>query len=129
MPFHVCDGAILNCTMGAAPSALGVLPDKQCNTSNKPAANIMDHKPFVNIKPFGLCKSPLNPATAAATTAALGVLTPAPCTPNTPAPWMAGSPTVLLKFMPALNKSSMLMCVALGTISINFEGESTEKIP
>ena len=36
----------------------------------------MDNKPFVNILTFGIC-SLANPATAALTAAALGVLTPA----------------------------------------------------
>ena len=39
-----------------------------------PAANIMDHVPMVNIMPFGMCITPSNPAVAAATAAALGVL-------------------------------------------------------
>jgi len=129
MPFHVCNGATLTCTMGLAPSTLVVLPLHMCMTSNQPAANINDHVALANIMPFGMCTSVLNPATAAATAAALGVLTPGPCLPNTPAPWAAGSPTVMLDNMPALNKSSMLQCVAGGTISVVMEGEVTHQIP
>lgn len=129
MPFHVCDGALLMCTMGIGPSTLGVLPINMVNTSNKPAANIMDHKPFINIKPFPLCNAKLNPTVIAATAAALGTPTPSACVPNTPAPWTPGSPTVTLKFFPALNKSSQLMCMWGGSISISFEGEVTEQIP
>jgi hypothetical protein len=129
MPNHVCNGAVLKCTMGAAPSSMVVLPLHRTLTSNQPAANINDHVPLVNIMPFGVCQSILNPATAAATAAALGVLTPGPCLPNTPAPWVPGSPTVLLDNMPALNKSSMLTCVAGGMISVEFEGQATHQIP
>ena len=63
---------------------------------SKPPATIMDNQPFVNIMPFGLCTSLANPITAAQTTAALGVLTPGTCTPVIPAPWVPGSPTVLI---------------------------------
>ncbi len=129
MSNHVCNNAILKCTMGTTPSPLGVLPIHMCNTGNQPAANINDHIPFVNIKMFGPCKSVLNPATAAATAAALGVLTPAPCLPNTPAPWIPGQTTVLLQNMPSLDKASKLMCVAGGVITVDFEGQATHQIP
>ena len=83
MPNHVCMGALLQCSFGVAPSSLVVLPVNKMMTSFVPAANIMDHKPMVNIMPFGMCTSPSNPVVAAATAAALGVLTPMPCIPNT----------------------------------------------
>jgi hypothetical protein len=129
MPNHVCNGALLKCTMGMAPSSLVVLPVNMQNTSNMPAANIQDHIPMVNIMPFGMCQSPANPTVAAATAAAMGVLTPMPCIPATPAPWVAGSPTVTLANQPALNKSSMLMCNWAGQISIQMEGQMTHTIP
>ncbi len=129
MPFHVCHGATLMCSMGIGPSNLVVLPLNMVNTDNKPAANIMDHKPIVNIVPFKLCNAKLNPTVIAATAAALGTPTPAACVPTTPAPWASGSPTVMLKFFPALNKSSKLACVFGGSISISMEGQTTEKIP
>lgn len=129
MPNHVCNGAMLKCTMGMAPSSLVVLPVNMQNTSNMPAANIQDHIPMVNIMPFGMCQSPSNPMVAAATAAAMGVLTPMPCIPVTPAPWVAGSPTVTLANQPALNKSSMLMCNWAGQISIQMEGQMTHTIP
>jgi hypothetical protein len=129
MPFHVCNGATLQCPMGSAPSKLVVLPVKMVNTDNQPAANINDHVPMANIMPFGTCMSILNPATAAATTAALGVLTPGPCLPNTPSPWIPGSPTVILANMPALNQSSKLPCIAGGMIAIVVEGQMTHQIP
>jgi len=129
MPNHVCHGAMLKCSMGMAPSSLVVLPLNMQTTSNVPAANIQDHVPMVNIMPFGMCQSPANPTVAAATAAAMGVLTPMPCIPLTPAPWVAGSPTVTLANQPALNKSSMLMCNWAGQISIVMEGQMTHTIP
>lgn len=129
MSMHVCNGAVLMCSFGVAPSSLIVLPVNMLTTSNMPAANIMDNKPIVNIPPFGMCTCPANPAVAAATTAAMGVLTPMPCVPVTPAPWAPGSPTVLLSNMPALNDTSKLMCTWGGVISITVPGQLTEQIP
>jgi len=129
MPNHVCHGAQLMCAMGMAPSNLAVLPIKLVNTSNVPAANIMDHVPMVNIMPFGMCISPSNPQVAAATAAAFGVLTPMPCVPMTPAPWVTGSPTVMLANQPALNKSSTLTCTWGGQITVLMEGQMTHTIP
>tara|TARA_B110000208_G_scaffold112033_1_gene138096 strand:- start:149 stop:538 length:390 start_codon:yes stop_codon:yes gene_type:complete len=126
---QVCMGAMMQCSMGLAPSSLMVVPTNKVMTSNKPAATIMDHKPMVNVLPFGMCKSPANPMVAAATAAALGVLTPMPCIPATAAPWVPGSPTVLIGNMPALNDSSKLMCSYGGVISINSPGQVKELIP
>jgi hypothetical protein len=109
MGMHVCMGAMMQCTFGAAPASLVVLPNRTVLTSNVPAANIMDHKPMVNIPTFGMCQSLANPTVAAATSAALGVLTPMPCIPATAAPWVPGSPTVLVENFPALNDSSKLI--------------------
>ena len=128
MGMQVCMGATLKCSFGAAPSQLVVLPQNRVLTAT-PDANIMDNKPLVNILPFGMCSSPANPAVASATTAALGVLTPMPCVPVTPAPWVAGSPTVLIANMPALNNSSTLMCTWGGVIQIVNPGETTVMIP
>lgn len=129
MGMHVCMGAMLQCSFGAAPSSLIVLPANRVITSNKPAANIMDHKPLVNIMPFGMCSSLANPTVAAATAAALGALTPMPCVPVTPAPWIVGSPTVLLANIPSLQNSSMLMCNWGGAIQVTMPGQFTELIP
>jgi hypothetical protein len=116
------------CSFGVAPSVLTVLPINRTLTSNMPAANIMDHIPMVNIMPFGMCITPSNPAVAAATAAAMGVLTPMPCVPVTPAPWVPGSPTVLLGNMPCLNNTSTLMCTWGGVITVVQPGQFTEMI-
>jgi len=110
--------ATLMCTMGIGPSQLMVTPQNRVCAQNQPAANIMDHVPFVNIMPFPLCNSIANPVVAAATAAKLGVFTPGACVPTTPSPWAPGSPTVLIAKTPALNNSSQCMCVYGGVISI-----------
>ena len=128
MGMQVCMGATLQCSFGAAPSQLVVLPQNRVLTAT-PDANIMDNKPLVNIMPFGMCSSPANPAVISATAAALGVLTPMPCVPVTPAPWVPGSPTVLIANMPALNNTSKLMCMWGGVIQVVNPGETTVMIP
>ena len=128
MAQQVCMGAMLQCSFGAAPASLMVLPANMVLTAT-PDANIMDNKPMVNILPFGVCNSPANPMVAAATAAALGVLTPMPCIPNTPAPWVPGAPTVLLANMPTLNNTSKCMCMWGGVIQITSPGEFTVMTP
>lgn len=120
-------GGMLQCSFGVAPVPLSVLPPTVLSTT--PAANIMDNAPMVNVPTFGMCSCPANPAVASATAAAMGVLTPMPCVPVTAAPWAPGSPTCILRGMPALNNSSKLMCSYGGIISINYPGEVTESIP
>ena len=124
----VCTGAILQCSFGMAPATLNVLPVNRTIVNNLPMANIMDNKPLVNILPFAMCTSIANPTVAAATAAALGVLTPMPCIPSTVAPWVPGSPTVLVGNMPALTAQSKLLCMWGGVIQIAFPGQMTTMV-
>lgn len=127
MPTAVCGGAMLMCSFGAAPSTLTVLPTNKV-LSGPPVATIMDNAPFVNIAPFGVCTSLANPTVAAATAAALGVLTPMPCVPNTVAPWVPGQPPCLVGSMPALTNMSKLMCMWGGVIQITVPGQFTVQL-
>lgn len=128
MAFHVCTGAVMQCSFGAAPSTFVATP-KTVQTNMMDAGNIMDNKPIANIPPFGVCTSLANPTVASATAAALGVLTPMPCVPVIAAPWAPGAPTVLVANMPALNNTSKLMCNWGGVIQIAFAGQTNEMIP
>src|SRR5579875_3104057 len=121
-------GSMLQCSFGAAPSSLVVLPANRVLTST-PDANIMDNKPIVNIVPFGMCSSLANPTVASATSAALGVLTPMPCVPVIPAPWAPGSPTVTIGGMPALNNTSKCNCTWGGVIQITMPGTVKTTVP
>jgi hypothetical protein len=112
----VSSGSMLQCTMGVAPASLAVVVPT-VTAATPPGANIMDCAPMVNIPTFGMCRSPANPTVAAATAAALGVLTPMPCVPVT-TPWTPGVATVLLRGMPALDASSKCMCAYGGQISV-----------
>lgn len=129
MAIQVCMGAMLMCSFGAAPGSLVVLPANRVMAGGPAAANIMDNKPMVNIMPFAMCSSPANPTVAAATAAAMGVLTPMPCIPATAAPWAPGSATVMIGGMPALNNSSKLMCSYGGVIQVTAPGQATVMVP
>jgi uncharacterized Zn-binding protein involved in type VI secretion len=124
----VCMGAMLQCSFGVAPSSMVVTPENLVNATNKPAATIMDNIPMKNIMPFGMCTTQSNPTVAAATAAALGTPTPAPCVPVTTAPWAPGSATVMIKNKPALNNSSKLMCTWGGVIQVTMAGQFTVNV-
>lgn len=124
MPEAVVTGAMMACTFGAAPAVLNVLPINMTTVSKMSAANIMDHIPMTNIPTFGMCMSIANPTVASATAAALGVLTPMPCIPNTVTPWSPGSVTgVMLGKMPKLTNASMCNCLWAGVITITNPGQ------
>lgn len=129
MPFQVVNGAQLACPFGSSPSNLVVLPLNRTTIGNQPEATIQDYVPMLNIMPFGMCMSLANPQVAAATSAALGVLTPQPCIPATASPWTPGSPKVLLANQPALNDTSTCMCTWAGVVTITNPGQSDAQIP
>ena len=122
MGLQVCAGALLMCSGGVAPSTLAVLPAGRPMCAG-PAANIADVAPIVNVPPFGMCQLVSNPMVAAATAAALGVLTPMPCVPVPAGTWIPGNPKVLVGGLPALTSDGKLMCAWGGLISITMPGQ------
>lgn len=128
MPQLVCHGATITCSFGTTPSTLLITPEKRVNVSNVPAATIMDYVPLKNIASFGMCSAPTNPAVIAATSAASGVFTPAPCIPATSTPWTPGSATVLISGQPALHSGCQCMCTWLGAITVTSPGQFTTNV-
>jgi hypothetical protein len=128
MPLQVVTGAMMSCTFGAAPSTLNALSAPTTLAGGPPAATIMDNIPVANIPPFGVCTSLANPTVAAATAAALGVLTPMPCVPATAAPWTPGASTTLIGGKPALHQGCTLTCMWGGVISISNPGQTTVQV-
>lgn len=127
---HVCNGAMIMCPMGVPGiGSLTVLPINRVMVGCQPAATIMDSVPMLNIATFGMCISPANPQVAAATTAALGVLTPQPCIPVVVAPWTPGAVTLMVGGVPALDNASTAMCMWGGVISVTMPGQLTVTIP
>jgi hypothetical protein len=127
---QVCAGATLQCSFGAAPGVLNVLPTNRTMVGGVPAATLVDSIPIINIIPFAMCQSTANPAVIAATAAALGVFTPMPCVPVTPAPWIpGGAPTVLMGPAPALDAQGTLICAWGGVIKVAQPGQVTTFVP
>ena len=114
---------MMTCTFGMTPCPLVVSPSRTVMIGGKQQGNIMDYAPIVNIASFGMCSAPTNPAVIAATAAAMGVFTPAPCLPAITTPWMPGKPDVLIQGMPALTRSCRNMCMWLGQISFTNDGQ------
>lgn len=117
----VVAGATIMCSFGLAPSALSVAAPRPI-VEGRPVATITDIAPGVNIPPFGMCQSLANPTVAAATAAALGVLTPMPCVPVIPAPWIPMAPQTTAGGIPVLVAGSTCVCAFGGSISLIMPG-------
>jgi hypothetical protein len=122
MPLCATTGAMLQCSFGLAPATLNALPTTRVMVEGRPAAVVTDIAPGVNIPPFAMCSSLANPTVTAATTAALGVLTPMPCVPVVPAPWIPVVPTVVLGGTPVLASGSTCNCAWGGVITMTMPG-------
>jgi hypothetical protein len=109
--------------MGQAPADLKITSQQLVLADGKPVGTISDSAGMANVGPFGMCMSLANPAVAAATAAALGVLTPQPCTPVPAGTWIPTQPKVLVKGQPVLCGDCKMMCAYAGTISMVMPGQ------
>ena len=114
MPNPGVQTAVCMCSFGAAPGVLTVSSNQTVKICKMLAATIMDNK----FPSFGMCSCPANPAVIAATAAALGVPTPAPCTPAIAAPWAAGVPLVNVCKKPLMSNQNTLLCSYGGVIKV-----------
>lgn len=120
---YVVSSALMTCSFGMAPCPLVVNPARTVMIGGMQQGNINDFMPITNIGSFGMCSAPTNPAVIAATSAAMGVFTPAPCVPAVTTPWIPGKPDYLVQGIPALTKSCINMCMWLGQISFTTDGQ------
>lgn len=120
---YVTSQATLKCSFGDKTSKLTVYPDRTVFLTGKPMANISDRISLYNIAPFGKCRTTGYPATAAATAANKGKLTPMPCVPGTVSDWVNGKNDYIIKGKPALLKSSFCKCQWGGIITITNDGQ------
>lgn len=124
----VVQTAVCTCAFGAAPAVITVTSQQTVTICKMPAATILDGAAMSNVPTFGMCSNPANPTVAAATAAAMGVMTPMPCVPATVS-WAPGCPTVTVCKRPLLNNTSKLMCAYGGVIQVSATPAVTVKTP
>lgn len=119
----VVTGGMLTCTMGGSPGTFTGGCTKVF-VQGKPAGTVADTAMGTNIAPFGMCQSLANPAVAAATAAALGVLTPMPCTPMIAGMWTPGAQHVVFEGKATLLQTDIATCAYAGTVSVVDAGQT-----
>lgn len=119
----VTTGAACVCSFGSSPGNLNVTSQSKVLTDGKPVATIQDCQ-AANITPFAMCTSMANPTVAAATAAAMGVLTPQPCMLVPMGTWIATQGKVLIDGKPALTSDCKMICSnGMGQITITAPGQ------
>jgi hypothetical protein len=113
MATQVCAGATLQCSFGTVPSTFAASGDEV--TASGAAGVVTDVAPS-NVPPFGLCTSGANPQVASANS-------PQPCVPVLSA-WTAGSTSVTIGEVPALDDSSQCSCTWGGVITVSDPGQA-----
>ena len=112
-----CMTSLLKCSCGTVPSPLLVQLVNGVTLTKLPAANALDHVPFLNIVPFGMCTSTMNPMVKAASGS------PMPCIPVTLFPWNETATKVKIRGIPSVTEKSELKCLWNGSISIEFTSQ------
>lgn len=125
MALQVTGLAVTQCIFGVAPSVYMTIPIHMEITFIMPGATITDTLPFLNMMPFIMCQSPVNPMVIAIMIASLGSVHMAPCIPMTFIPWVPPMPKVLLGGVPTIDNTAMAMCLWTGMISVKFPGQVT----
>lgn len=127
MAVVVTTGANLQCPFGTTPANLIATSQSSVLAEGKPVATIQDAAGMTNITPCGMCITLTNPQVASATAAALGVLTPQPCVPQTGS-WIPSQAMVLAEGKPVLTHEAKCPCAFGGMISIINPGQTTVMI-
>lgn len=120
----VTTGAQLQCSFGTTPCSLMVTDATRPKCGNMPMATVQDMAPGTNIPSFGMCQSLTNPQVSAATSAAMGTLTPQPCVPAIMSAWTPGSAMMKVKGTSALTDSCTCSCMWAGSITITNPGNA-----
>lgn len=125
MGILVVSGGKVQCTFGTTPANINATSQTACLGCSKPIATIKDTAANINIGSFGMCTSLANPQVAAATAAALGVLTPQPCMLMAAGTWIPTKPMVMVGGAPCLTSDSQLICGnGMGTIAVTSPGQT-----
>ncbi|MBL8744137.1 MAG: DUF4280 domain-containing protein [Myxococcales bacterium] len=110
---------MLTCSMGLAPSVFVATPKPgMLMVLGTMHGATIDQITPANVPPFVMCRSQANPAVAAATAAAMGTPTPAPCIPNIVSPWAPPAATPTQSSLPTATVNSRCNCAFGGSISV-----------
>jgi hypothetical protein len=118
VPKLIVQGAQLKCSIGIAPSTFSVSPSHDVAGDARERQQRRRLYPDANVASLGMCQSMSNPQVSAATSAALGVLTPQPCQPVLAQAWSPGSTSVTAADRPALHDGCTCACQWGRTISV-----------
>lgn len=114
----VTNGDLCTCSNGNVPCPLLVIdPLRKMKSGGKSVALATDTS-IANISTFGMCNNINNPAVAAATAAAQGVLTPAPCVPVAAGNWCGTVNKTTINGISVVGEKSTLNCTYGGCIKI-----------
>ncbi|USO02363.1 MAG: DUF4280 domain-containing protein [Alphaproteobacteria bacterium] len=109
-------GCVQMCTFGMAPMPFLPIPSNIFTV--EPVGSMVDIIPFMNIMPFAMCVSLLNPMVLSATIAAFGILIPMPCIPIPVMPRTPAAYNILRDdALPVATVPSMTMCAWIGVIT------------
>ena len=112
----VISGDLCSCSNGSTLCPLIVAdPLRKMKLNGKSVAVATDISVY-NISTFGMCNNINNPAVAAATAAAQGVLTPAPCVPAVVGSWNNTAKKTQINGVGAVREDSTLNCTYGGYI-------------
>ena len=123
MAQFVTTGATCVCSFGTAPGSFTATNALKVMIEGKTAGVLTDAAGGVNISPFAMCTSLANPAVASATAAALGVLTPQPCMPQSTGSWIPSGAKVMINGKPCLTMDCKMVCAWGGNISFTTPGQ------
>lgn len=118
MPPPLTTGSLLQCTHGVAPAAFVATPKPAPMVNGALAIATVEQTTLNNVATFVMCNSPTNPAVAAATSAAMGVLTPMPCVPVL-TPWTPSPVVPTVTMLPTASALSTCNCMHGGLIRIS----------
>ena len=104
---YVVRGAVMRCSKGSSPICINLPASHGSYAKGKPIMIKTDNAVGANIGSFGVCKC-----------------TMIPCCPAFLGDWMFCKEDTLIKGIPALLKTSMLICAKGGAITFETDGQA-----
>lgn len=109
----VVNGALLQCSMGAAPASASFIPMPGApSIDGQAVGKVTDRIPGMNVPPFGTCNASSPPK---------------PCAPAFPADWAPGSPRLSVNGVMAIDSACTLSCAQGGVVTVTYPGQARDK--